>query len=102
MNLIEEQILELIPNTQEPALAISQKELAQLCGLSSRSLRGHIREIRKEVPICSNAVGYYISSTEEIIATINRLQTHIKGTQKTIDNLEAHLFKLYEGAYNEA
>ena len=61
------------------ANAVHSKELEALFGLSGRSLRTIIGQLRQDgVPVCSDGTGYYYADNQkEINATVRRLNEFV-------------------------
>lgn len=92
---IQEQVLNLIPKKRKDA--ITSKELMNFTGLSFRSLKEIISELRIIYPICSRETdggGYWLAEDErDIKEFISMISRRRDGYNKTIAIMENHINK---------
>lgn len=76
--------------------AVSNKELETVFGIKGRMIRKIVNSLRcNEIPICSDAVGYYWGETlQEKRATIAQLNSRIRKISSARDGLINYLQKL--------
>lgn len=86
-------ILNALPKSEDKA--ISGTILSRMMGMSGRTLRAYISELRIEYPICSREngrAGYWLATTDkDIKACLKMLNSHKKSLENTIKLMEDQL-----------
>lgn len=73
--------------------AIKSKKLEVLFNVKGNIIRDLVNELRSEgVPICSGNNGYWIAEgVEDLIKTVNQLESRVKKINSAIDGLRTRL-----------
>lgn len=76
--------------------AVSNKELEIIFGVKGRMIRKIVNSLRcNEIPICSDAIGYYWGETpQEICATIAQLNSRVQKIANARDGLVKYLERI--------
>ena len=88
LSYAEQRVLSVIPTGEENA--IKQNEIVELTGYNAREIRLIMNSLRLEdYPICSGNYGYYMpESKEDIISTINRMNSQVATLNLSILHLQ--------------